>query len=109
MVWVVSTNPVVGTNLENQEPINRNTSDSVDFLPNRPLFARPAGSHGSGVNVAYCDGHGGLLRDDIDYIVYQQLMTPNGRKCVNPQDHTATGAPILDFRNAPPLSEEDFQ
>ena len=39
------------------------------------------------MNVAFCDGHGDFLRDDIDYAVYQQLMTPWGRKCVDAAKH----------------------
>ncbi len=111
MVWVVNTNPqpLPGTQLDNQEPINRNTTDSVVFLPHRPVFARPAGPHGSGVNVTFCDGHGSFMRDDIDYIVYQQLMTPNGRDCVDPTAHAPVVEPIVTFRNAPPLAEGDYQ
>ena len=71
-----------------------------------PWFARPASSHGGGANVAFCDGHSQYLRDDIDYVVYVQLMTPNGRKCVDPyrrlqESHNA-------FRSAPPLAEKDY-
>ena len=73
-----------------------------------PRFARPASAHGSGANVAFCDGHGMYLRDDIDYVVYQQLLTPNGRKCVNPDDHSDSGAAMTAFRTAPPLAEKDY-
>jgi prepilin-type processing-associated H-X9-DG protein len=41
-------------------------------------LARPSSYHGSGVVVSYCDGHVDFLRDDIDYLVYQHLMTPYG-------------------------------
>ena len=110
LVWVVNTNPQPGAGLDNQEAINRNQSDVVVFPSNLPAFARPASGHSSGVNVTYCDGHGGFLRDDIDYIVYQQLMTPNGRKCVDPTNHNLVqGTPIEVFRTAPPLSEDDYQ
>ena len=112
MVWVVNTTPdALPVNLVNQEPINRNTTDVVYFPFEAPQFARPAGPHGQGVNVTFCDGHGAFLRDDIDYIVYQQLMTPNGRKCVDPMDWTDINSPgaIYTFRTAPPLSEEAYQ
>ena len=33
------------------------------LIPRCPRFARPAGAHGSGVNVAFCDGHSGFRRD----------------------------------------------
>jgi len=33
--------------------------------------------HGGGGIVSFCDGHQYFLRDDIDYVTYQHLMTPN--------------------------------
>jgi prepilin-type N-terminal cleavage/methylation domain-containing protein/prepilin-type processing-associated H-X9-DG protein len=112
-VWVVNTNPQPGTGLANQERIDGNEAQLVDFDPTMPRFARPGGStHRSGVNVAFCDAHVQFLRSDIDYIVYQQLMTPNGRKSVDPVDNTSglnAGQPIYMFRNAPPLSDQDYK
>lgn len=112
MVWVVSLTPGSGAPpLRRQEAINRDSSGVVDFDPTVPLFARPASSHGSGVNVAFCDSHTKFMRDDIDYVVYQQLMCPNNAKCVNPVDWTQDlnpGQPIDVFRRSPPLSEEDY-
>jgi prepilin-type processing-associated H-X9-DG protein len=74
-----------------------------------PRFARPAGPHGDGANVVFADGHTHFLPSSIDYVVYQQLMTPNGRKCVDPADNTNNGQEITTFRNAPPLSQADYQ
>jgi prepilin-type processing-associated H-X9-DG protein len=115
-VWVNPTGnvtaPIPGTSINNQEALNRNSEDAVLFPANMPRFARPAGPHSGGMNVAYCDGHGDFLRDDIDYKVYQALMTPNGRKCVDPAGHpndTAKGQSIYEFRNAPPLAEKDYK
>lgn len=111
MVWVVNAQPDIGNDLESQERINQNESDQVDFDPTIPLFARPASEHGAGVNVAFCDGHVKFVRDDIDYIVYQSLMTPNGRKSVDPRSHkpVPNGGAIEIFRGAAPLSESDYQ
>jgi prepilin-type N-terminal cleavage/methylation domain-containing protein/prepilin-type processing-associated H-X9-DG protein len=109
-VWVVSTSPLPGPGLDQQERIGGNEADLADFDPTVPQFARPASNHGSGANVIFCDGRGQYLRDDIDYIVYQQLLTTNGKKCVNPVDHTQImGTPIEAFRIAPPLSDQDYQ
>ena len=98
-----------------QEAINRVGDDAYRqnpvFDPNSARFARPASNHGSGVNVVFCDGHTLFLADSIDYTVYQQLLTPNGRKCVDPRDHKLNlnqGEPIYTFRNTPPLSEQDY-
>jgi prepilin-type N-terminal cleavage/methylation domain-containing protein len=43
------------------------------------LYSRPSSFHTGGVNVAMCGGETLFLREDIDYRVYQQLMTSNGR------------------------------
>ena len=34
------------------------------------------------MNVFYCDGHYRFMSEEIDYRVYTQLMTPNGRDCI---------------------------
>lgn len=39
---------------------------------------RPSSFHNGGVNAVFCDMHVIFLREDIDYWVYQQLMTPRG-------------------------------
>jgi prepilin-type N-terminal cleavage/methylation domain-containing protein/prepilin-type processing-associated H-X9-DG protein len=105
MVWVA--NPTPPPTL--QEQINGNVDQLADFDPRIPRFARPAGPHGDGVNVVYADGHGQFLRSDIEYDVYQRLMTPNGRKCVDPVSHTPINAEIDYFRKLPPLSDADYQ
>jgi prepilin-type processing-associated H-X9-DG protein len=108
MVWVV--NPIP-TPIE-QEQINGDSEQAANFIATTPRFARPAGPHGDGANVVFADGHGQFLRSDIDYTVYQRLMTSNGRKCVDPtgwDKFLNPGQPIYVFRNAPPLSESDYQ
>ncbi len=118
-VWVVpesgKTAPEAGVEMDDQESINGNVGQLADFDPTIPRFARPASNHSGGANVAFCDGHGQYLRQDIDYIVYQQLMTPNGRKCDDPANHRSTDTsslpandPIKAFRIAPPLAEKDY-
>jgi prepilin-type processing-associated H-X9-DG protein len=119
IVWVVSDRPQPGDSYIDQERINRAGDDVYKkdpmFDPNEPRFARPASNHGTGANVAFCDGHTEFLRDDIDYVIYQQLLTTNGRHCVDPRDHNAgvkppaPAHPIYKFRTAPPLSEKDYQ
>lgn len=115
IVWVIPTNgtssPQPGNTINDQERINGNEAGAVTFDPTTPRFAHASSGHSSGVNVAFCDGHGKLQRDDIDYTVYQQLMTPNGRKCVDPTDTSkvTSGNPIYGFRTLPPLAEKDFE
>jgi prepilin-type processing-associated H-X9-DG protein len=73
-----------------------------------PWFARPAANHPAGVfNVVFADGSGRNLVPEIDYDVYQRLLTANGRKCNDPQDATPDmpSPDILYFRALPPLSD----
>jgi prepilin-type N-terminal cleavage/methylation domain-containing protein/prepilin-type processing-associated H-X9-DG protein len=109
VVWVAEVAPQPGNGLVNQERINGNEQGLVDFSTTSPRFARPASPHGSGFNAAFCDGHNEFIRDNIDYIVYQQLMTPIGRKCVDPTGDTSTEPAITQFRNAPPLAEDSYR
>jgi len=39
---------------------------------------RPSSNHAGGVVVTFCDGHQQFLREDIDYEVYEKLMTSDG-------------------------------
>jgi prepilin-type processing-associated H-X9-DG protein len=118
IVWVVNDAPQPGNTYIDQEAINRAGEDvrgnDPMFDPNWPRFARPASNHPNGVNAAFCDGHTDFVRDNIEYVVYQQLLTANGRKCVDPRDNLAGVKPtdpnhaIHKFRIAPPLAEEDY-
>ena len=46
--------------------------------------ARPSAWHNGGVNVVFADKHTTFLNEQIDYHVYQQLMTPYGKKSSMP-------------------------
>ena len=52
-------------------------------------YARPSSYHTGGVNVAMCGGEVFFMRDDIDYKVYEQLMTPDGKHSDMPGDANA--------------------
>jgi len=47
-------------------------------------FASPSSNHVGGVNAAFCDGKTQFINDDIDYIVYCQMMTPDNTKPTYP-------------------------
>jgi prepilin-type N-terminal cleavage/methylation domain-containing protein/prepilin-type processing-associated H-X9-DG protein len=111
MVWVTSTAPQIGDQLNNQvrfSSVGESASDLGYIHPIGPWFCRPASNHTMGVfNVVFADGHGSSLRPDLDYIVYQQLLTTNGRKCVDPTNWKDTSVTST-FRNAPPPKQADF-
>ena len=39
---------------------------------------RPSSLHSNGVNVMFCDGHGGALSEDVDDLVYASLVSSSG-------------------------------
>jgi len=47
--------------------------------PQAYYYARPSSFHPGGVNAAFCGGQILFLREDIDYKVYEQLMTSDGK------------------------------
>lgn len=114
-VWVApptgttAPSPNVTNGIESQEQIGGNSAGLGTFDPAFPRFARPASGHGQGANVAFCDGHAEFLRDNVDYKVYQALMTPQGRKCVDPNGKPRNVDPMLSFTTGPLLSEKDYR
>ena len=54
------------------QKINGNKTTTVALTEN---LARPSSFHPGGVNVAFCDARVIFLREDVDYLVLQQLMT----------------------------------
>ena len=110
IVWVVSLAPAgeATTSSKFQVQLSKETEP---YTANLPRYARPASGHSTGsCNVVFVDGHTSSIQPEIDYVVYQQLLSPNGRKSVDPVNWNAVpplGA-IEKFQTAPPLSEKDF-
>ena len=70
--WVTGT-PATGSGYKINDGVNVTQDPSS---PNVAL-ARPSSFHSGGVIASFCDGHQYFLREDIDYGVYQHLMTPD--------------------------------
>jgi hypothetical protein len=74
-------------------------------------FARPASEHPEVFNVAFCGGSVNEIHEDIDYAVYQQLMTPDGAKAAPAdapnQRFEKTLPDDLRFMN-PPITDADY-
>jgi prepilin-type N-terminal cleavage/methylation domain-containing protein len=117
ITWVFSVNPDADCGgRDEQFPISddgANANPSIapgQWDPAQPCFARPNTLHvGDSFNTVFADGHGSAISVNIDYTVYQQLLTTHGTKCSDVTE-SSTNQPqaIRDFRNAPPLAESDF-
>jgi prepilin-type processing-associated H-X9-DG protein len=86
--WDTSTATTPPTSLP-PSPIAAINGKAGDFDPGRvgwsapqqtTFAARPSSGHPGGVNTVFVGGNVRFLREDIDYVVYCLLMTPNGAK-----------------------------
>ncbi|MEX0819601.1 MAG: DUF1559 domain-containing protein [Pirellulaceae bacterium] len=93
-------NPIPGPSVETPEPrMKINGYLDMPGTPRRPdadpnqvpgnanewkIAARPSSWHSGGVNVVFADKHTDFLSEQIDYDVYQQLMTTYGKKSQMP-------------------------
>ena len=106
MVWVAGGTPNNWPSGQEQLSQEGSGDPFASDSENGPFYARPASNHPAGAfNVIFADGHGLSIQPDIDYWVYQQLMTPNGRKCFDPGDPPTPSA----WRANDPISEADYQ
>jgi prepilin-type N-terminal cleavage/methylation domain-containing protein/prepilin-type processing-associated H-X9-DG protein len=102
--YVTSTSPDM--NVTHQERFSK--SDDQAYPENAPAYCRPASNHpGGSFNVIFADGHGRSIEPSVDYLVYQQLMTPNEAKCVDPRNWQDLSV-IDQFRKAAPVAEKDI-
>lgn len=87
-----------------QAPINRDPNAPVSYGNQERYYARPAGLHGEVFNASFADASAKAINMNIEYNVYQQLMTPNGAKAADPMN---PNVPLRKFMN-PPLSSSDY-
>ena len=115
-VWVYDFkgNPLAPTPLL-FEPIGRDTRpDDVsgsNYAAQGSRFARPASAHPDAFVAAFCGGNVKEISNDIEFRVYQQLMTPNGAKAAradNPneliENYSDPGARFM----TKPLSDSEY-
>jgi hypothetical protein len=115
MIWVVDNNSPGQPLPANFQPISRDTrppaEEGVDYgnpSSAQPYaFARPASVHPEVFLVAFCDGRGVEIRGDIEYRVYQQLMTPNGPKVAEADAPNVFLEPNIGFM-VPPMGDGDY-
>lgn len=69
-------------------------------LDKRIYYARPSSFHPGGAVATFCDGHTQFLNEQIDYLVYQLIMTPDGSNAKIAGDK-AVPDPVPAWRNTP--------
>jgi prepilin-type N-terminal cleavage/methylation domain-containing protein len=118
MVWVLDDDSLE----EALDPIDLQFrfNKQSDPAPNQYVtpyaaYARPASAHPEVFNAVFAGGNTRTINEAIEYRVYQQLMTPNGAKCVYPGPPAMDTAAITNlvpaFTNSDPgmqLSEENY-
>ncbi len=108
MVWVYDpVSPLSPINI--QERFNRNTSSVLTFADKGQAFCRPASAHPEVFIAVFVGGNTRSISENIEYRVYQQLMTPNGNKAqyynpsIDPRNAT-----MRDIFGQKPLSDDDY-
>jgi prepilin-type N-terminal cleavage/methylation domain-containing protein len=108
MVWVLGppasqwpTNVLALPNKDTDPPSASYTMGMDEF------FARPASEHPEIFVVAMAEGNTRDVNEQIDYRVYQQLMTPNGQKAGDPNANAAANQIYLQYMQ-PPLADGDY-
>jgi prepilin-type N-terminal cleavage/methylation domain-containing protein len=114
MVWALpSLNMAPGPlPIEHFEPINRDSTDgSRSYGQQGSRFARPSAAHPELFIAAFCEGNARTVREDIEFKVYQQLMTPNGLKAAyadSPTSPIEKQLPLNKRFMNPPLTAADY-
>ena len=66
--------------------INEGRANSGASIMYSPRTARPSSGHPGVVVAAYCDGHVGTLKDDMDKTLFVRLCRPGSGVILNPKD-----------------------
>ena len=119
MVWVYDTGSPLAPDPGLQQRLNRDERTTPSDLA-KPFmsagsvfmggrFARPASQHPEMVLAVFAGGNTRSISEQIEYRVYQQLLTPNGRKAEFPGVTTPNEIQTMRDRfNQPPLSDSDY-
>lgn len=96
-------------------PINRDLRDpstaAQEYGALGTAFARPASEHPEIFIAAFCEGNAKDISENIDFKVYQQLMTPNGLKAAYADNPNAPFEKVLQLEKrfmSPPLTDGDY-
>jgi len=115
IVWVVDPQNPRSPQASLLDRFNRDTrpksQQDQPYAASGTRFARPASNHSDVFNVAFCGGNVKEINQDIDYAVYQQLMTPDGAKAAPanaPNQPYESTLPADQRFMTPPLTDADY-
>lgn len=84
--WFAVLDPPYGARIN--EDKDRELEDPID----KAIHSRPSSNHPGGVVMTMASSRTKFVRENIDYIVYQQLLTPNAQKSDMPdKDYILNG------------------
>ena len=112
LVWVYDDQQPNDPRPSIQQRINRGEEPSNGYTENGQIFTRPASEHPGLFIAVFAEGNTKSISDQIEYRVYQQLMTPNGAKAHWQNDsinHTeAEDQAMRNLLNQPPFSDDEL-
>lgn len=111
MVWDIDGgNPSGAT----QAPINRDPLSPLSYAAEERGYARPSSAHPEVFNALFAGGNAKAISANIEYRVYQQLMTPDGARADALDINNVNGKPggpekvrLSEFM-VPPLKDSDY-
>jgi len=100
--------PASQERINRDDPITPVSSYSTTAGAGPTQYARPASEHPELFIAAFAGGNVQKVRDNIDYLVYQRLLTPNGGKVEDPADPPNVMA-IQNLRLLPTPADSDYK
>ena len=98
--WTAADPTTAATDVNNGMKINAKIGLSALYSP------RPSGNHDSGVNVIFCDAHSAFISENIDWLTWCLLHTPNGRQVMQPASNKFVDNQALTPFRYTPLNEK---
>jgi len=93
---------------KDQRPAANANEPYISTMARGVAFRRPASNHPEIFNVVFAGGNTRSINENIDYRIYQQLLTSNGAKAEDPIFNTPEkGSNGMQFMSTP-LSESDY-
>lgn len=115
MVWVVDPQSPRSPRVSQLDRFNQDSRSASEldqpYAASGMRFARPSSNHPGVFVVAFCGGNTREINQDIDYAVYQQLMTPDGAKAAPanaPNQRYESTFPVDQRFMTPPLTDADY-